>query len=618
MASDLHTVPVRADNIAESCVARYTCGCDDFVFTQHCHSSHSSTTPPNITKRLVAFPVLEAAYMPRKDMPRRHLAPRTAPPSQVASAPRPILTLRTQIGDDGGRSDVDANAVVETDLQAILPSSAPLKVVRLDQASKHTVDGEHASVPTPRHDADSVPNPFHKLPLELMWNIALQIEDDADLCNFQLSFRDADITVKSDKFWKQRFMTKFDRPRVGSFIKGDAQFEDQYKKRREVLRNKPLFLLGNRKREIQCLAVLRDMILDSYSHRNGSSKNIHDHIVTFQHDCNLLKGIFGSNYMPRATSESDIARVNANPVMRMLQVLLAPSLLDPRPFDPENEPHIADYPRSQYMAYSSVRQQPIFIGCSGLDVNFTWTLHQLNFWRTHLLSPQEATLNYCYSLLEDHERPRFWQRQLEHAVAPCMDRKWKGAYGFVTEDEVLTIRSLSGEHEHIQDEFSGDEVHGDLQDLTLDVTEAGAESWSPVFEDILRSLAKPQRKMRTRAQKSSAMAQENPELRSFRFGGAGEDQEQNFLADGWFNSLPPQMGVPGWQRMTMMKYFIEDDTNEIDYESLWAYEGVVLPGGQIIIGRWWSPTNIIEGEAYSGPFLLWCVDQKQDTLNEDP
>jgi hypothetical protein len=42
--------------------------------------------------------------------------------------------------------------------------------------------------------------------------------------------------------------------------------------------------------------------------------------------------------------------------------------------------------------------------------------------------------------------------------------------------------------------------------------------------------------------------------------------------------------------MTMMKYYI-DDGGEIDMEALWAYEGVVLPGGRIILGRWWSPDD---------------------------
>ena len=38
----------------------------------------------------------------------------------------------------------------------------------------------------------------------------------------------------------------------------------------------------------------------------------------------------------------------------------------------------------------------------------------------------------------------------------------------------------------------------------------------------------------------------------------------------------------------MMKYF-EDHTGNFDESALWAYEGIVIPGGQMIFGRWWSP-----------------------------
>lgn len=50
----------------------------------------------------------------------------------------------------------------------------------------------------------------------------------------------------------------------------------------------------------------------------------------------------------------------------------------------------------------------------------------------------------------------------------------------------------------------------------------------------------------------------------------------------------------------------------------WAYEGVVVPGGQIILGRWWSPfRNEASGDSYCGPFIFWQVSsdlEKNDTL----
>lgn len=110
--------------------------------------------------------------------------------------------------------------------------------------------------------------------------------------------------------------------------------------------------------------------------------------------------------------------------------------------------------------------------------------------------------------------------------------------------------------------------------------------------------------------------------------------EESFLASGHTSALPPQYGITGWQRFTMMKYFcpeeienpeeydqieIADAAIHLGLEGLWAYEGVVLPGGNVVVGRWWSPASGdglgIEKPAadnpegvYCGPFLWWCVD----------
>jgi hypothetical protein len=91
------------------------------------------------------------------------------------------------------------------------------------------------------------------------------------------------------------------------------------------------------------------------------------------------------------------------------------------------------------------------------------------------------------------------------------------------------------------------------------------------------------------------------------FEGIGFDEE-NFYASGFLNPLPAQRGIPGWQRMTMMEYF-RDEHGSVDHNALWAYEGVVLPGGQIMVGRWWAPENVAEIYKYSGPIIMWCVDQ---------
>jgi hypothetical protein len=82
--------------------------------------------------------------------------------------------------------------------------------------------------------------------------------------------------------------------------------------------------------------------------------------------------------------------------------------------------------------------------------------------------------------------------------------------------------------------------------------------------------------------------------------GHGEDLEDDYMALGWLNPLPPQAGIPGWQRITFMKHFNED-LNDLMEDNLWAYEGVVLPGGRIILGRWWfaSEPNVSDAIALS-------------------
>lgn len=90
--------------------------------------------------------------------------------------------------------------------------------------------------------------------------------------------------------------------------------------------------------------------------------------------------------------------------------------------------------------------------------------------------------------------------------------------------------------------------------------------------------------------------------------------------------------------MTMMKFFF-DSQGRPDEEALWAYEGVVLPGGQIMVGRWWSPddtaltsknvraSRMFERESwltllalqmYSGPFVFWNVDRSVYGIPERP
>lgn len=90
-----------------------------------------------------------------------------------------------------------------------------------------------------------------------------------------------------------------------------------------------------------------------------------------------------------------------------------------------------------------------------------------------------------------------------------------------------------------------------------------------------------------------------------------------FYVEGRVHHVPPQMGIPGWQRVLILKYYRDDLGFLVD--ELYAYEGCVLPGGQIIVGRWWDATGFNTSGDESGPFIFWNVLNNDDVelIEED-
>ena len=123
------------------------------------------------------------------------------------------------------------------------------------------------------------------------------------------------------------------------------------------------------------------------------------------------------------------------------------------------------------------------------------------------------------------------------------------------------------------------------------------------------------------------------------FTGVGVEGDPYVFA-GNLHALPPQYGVPGWQRISFLKCFpaINDHSSsnfveanpclnpfypradgtfwDIDELDLWAYEGVVLPGGKIIVGRWWNVADPDGKRECTGPFIFWNVPGDLEDFNE--
>lgn len=106
------------------------------------------------------------------------------------------------------------------------------------------------------------------------------------------------------------------------------------------------------------------------------------------------------------------------------------------------------------------------------------------------------------------------------------------------------------------------------------------------------------------------------------FIGTGVD-DRPFRCSGILHAMPKVTGIPDWQRITFMKYFFSvkpvSPTDpfyppfyDIHEDSPhWAYEGVVLPGGHIMFGRWWNAMEPLEESECTGPFIFWNAPDKE-------
>lgn len=214
--------------------------------------------------------------------------------------------------------------------------------------------------------------------------------------------------------------------------------------------------------------------------------------------------------------------------------------------------------------------------------------------------------------------------------------------------DVQIMRSLAANDHVIIDSI--DHHDEGFQTLELDFSPESCIPWPAAFNEQLNSFPSPQllkqlskhsvnTNPRTAAgypsppstptTKARADAPKNPRsgLDYVQFSGIGMDADPYFCS-GILHALPPQRGIPGFQRITMMKIFPPDvsasdlsatssnssngnATSTVSAavdDSCWAYEGVVLPGGMTIIGRWWSPTDETVDRLGTGPFIFWNVE----------
>ena len=232
---------------------------------------------------------------------------------------------------------------------------------------------------------------------------------------------------------------------------------------------------------------------------------------------------------------------------------------------------------------------------------------------------------------------RFTETPISYASILCL------AYLDYT-NNMHTRRSMMSEHDMEPPSFDYGE---EFKTLELEFTPAECAPWPQVFEDHLHSIPQPSflenllNHHESRIERAKELhpweiidgershfdpkaigtstAAKLEEGRDFLpFIGTGVD-DRPFRCSGIVHALPMVQGIPGWQRITFMKYFTGADPasltdpyyppfyNVNEDSPHWAYEGVVLPGGHMMLGRWWNPMERSDKRKCTGPFIFWNV-----------
>ncbi|PSK37410.1 hypothetical protein B9Z65_2152 [Elsinoe australis] len=435
---------------------------------------------------------------------------------------------------------------------------------------------------------------------QIIWAIALAIGSDRDMVSFGLTCKGIRAQIEGEKgtFWRRRFLLAYDEPECWAgylpfFVGQEAK---KHYQRRQLVVNAPADFTNplEYERQMETLVVLHDMIIDS-SFSAGTSKNV---VVMerFARDSNMLRKVF---HRDGVSNESKYETVTVTLFhLSTFQRPFVPDANYTEEFRRLTDNTVLGFSTSQQRVYASSRLEPVTLTIGEDNINMEWLLHLTNFFKEHIMRRANGTLYNAFSELPELARPRGWQTKLTggtHAIG----KFWKGSCAYVEHTEQQNIRrGLNFSHGlHILDKFFEEEDGGGFQEYEIEcVSDPNDIVWPLAFANI------------DGIERVNTQATSHAGYAPIHFKVTGpRAYEPNFEARGWLHALPAQYDIEGWQRFDMVS-FTRNDLGAIVTDKLWAYQAVVLPGGQIILGRWWDPLTGTGDFQYSGPIMVWNVD----------
>jgi hypothetical protein len=101
---------------------------------------------------------------------------------------------------------------------------------------------------------------------------------------------------------------------------------------------------------------------------------------------------------------------------------------------------IISFDDSQKMVYARMKDEPMFSKSHGdLQVNMTWTLNCLSFFRHHMVREEAQSLYASMEALSASEWPSAWREPLKDGCYR-LSKQWKGTYSYLDTSELARLR----------------------------------------------------------------------------------------------------------------------------------------------------------------------------------
>ncbi|EPS34098.1 hypothetical protein PDE_09060 [Penicillium oxalicum 114-2] len=420
---------------------------------------------------------------------------------------------------------------------------------------------------------------FLKLPNEILQHIASFLTSDQDLGNFGLACRAINDRVlgSASSVWRTRFQDRYDLPPG----KTNAELGFEYRVRALVLPQAIDFKQEASEHQTLWLEVMQQMLLETLTLplTLESSK-------TYERICEVLSKSELLEHPLRQTPSELFCAV------QLCLTSLALALHDADGKTPKIKNHCtrSEYDPAVVYSLGDDLSTP-FVEHEKLDL--ARLLHIRGFWQRHMLNRAEQTFYETFIRLPETVRPQARKtfNDLEANIAIC----WLGYYS--------CLHPMPTRREDFEDQETCADLRGEhiiLPEIMMLTVNPNTEAFWPES-----------------CNKFIPIHEDDKVDRSY-FRGIqntlnGEPGQHSVF--GFTETIAHSYGgIPGWMRVCLTicegpRDDSDDDRDDDDpsQESggLWVhgYEGVVLPGGRIMLGRWIDMKTM--DASGRGPFIFW-------------